>query len=551
MNHIMQITKLAKSNMFLIAILAFLYFFAAELRYQLILHTHIVSTIIFPSEGIALAFAIYFGKKVWPGVFFGQFFIAFGNGLDIPSSLFISAINSFEVILAAALFKDFNLNKKLENFKDIIGLSLLILFILQPFSAISSNLTLLYFGHIQSNEFLHSTFSWWFGNIMGQFLYTPLLLILFNSYKEIEIKSLLLYNLTFGFYVFILFYFFHISSSLLLLSMTLPILLYVVYLKNPLFSLSMIVVISYIISFFMTFKNELFHYQNGTINIIDYNFYLLTLTLTILTAKILFENQKKQEEQLQKRIRIEVKKNQEQQLLMLHQNRLAQMGEMIAMIAHQWRQPLNNLALLHQLIISKYKKNKLDDALIEYFQNNAATHVNMMSETINDFKNFFKPQEKQQQFNINEVILNILNMITPTFQKEHIEVVLLAKNSYLCYGYKNSLGHVILNIVNNAREALLDKDIEEKKIVIELTENRGNVLLTISDNAGGIPEDIIEKIFDPYFSTKHEKNGTGLGLYMTQMIITEHMHSEIKVHNSEEGAIFQIILKGEICEKIT
>jgi len=543
--------KIKGSDIVIIGVLAFLYYFTAELRSQLIIYAEIVSTIVFPSEGIALAFAIYFGKKVWPGIFIGQFLIAYTNGLDIPTSLSISAINSLEAIIAVTLFTKFQLNQKLENFRDIIGFSFLILFVLQPFSAITSNLTLLYFNHIDAHNFFSSTFSWWFGNIMGQFLFAPLLLMFFQHYKEIKIQDFVLYNIAFGVYISTLLYFFNITSSLLLLSATLPILLYIVYIQNTVFSLFMIVVMSYIISFFISNGIGPFLYQDGTIHVVDYNLYFLTLILTILTAKILFENHKKQQEKLQEMIKIEVEKNKEQQLLMLQQSRLAQMGEMIAMIAHQWRQPLNNLSLLHQLIISKYKKNKLDDKMMEYFKSNANMHVHIMSDTINDFKNFFKPQEKKQTFYIDEVILNILNIIKPSLDKNSIQSIFISKNRYKCIGYKNSLGHAILNIVNNAKDALIEQNTKEKKIEIKIEEKNGDVTISITDNAGGIDTAIIDKIFDPYFSTKDEKNGTGIGLYMTRMIVIEHMNSKIQVHNNHEGAVFEITIKGALCEKTT
>ena len=538
-------------NLLIIIILAFLYYAAAEFRTQLIMYTGIVSSIVFPSEGIALAFAIHFGKRVWPGIFIGQFFIAYTNNMDITTSLLISTINSLEAIIAVELFKRFKLNEKLLEFRDIVILSLLIIFVLQPFSAISSNLVLLFFGHISTSEVFSSTFWWWFGNIMGQFLFTPLLLTFFNYYHKIDIKDFLFHSLLFSLYTVVLLYFFHITSSLLLLTLTLPILLYIVYTRETLYILFIIVVITYIFSYFMTNGIGPFVYPNGDVNIIDYNLYFLILILTTLTTKIIFEDQKKQEKRLEEMVNIAIEKNKEQQLLMLQQSRLAQMGEMIAMIAHQWRQPLNNLSLLHQLITSKYYKNKLDDSMMEYFKNNANIHITLMSETIDDFKNFFKPEEKKEYFEINSLILHILNIIQPGLNKEGIKIIFLSKNTYKCIGYKNSLGHAILNIINNAKDALQEKDIENKKIIVEINEREDDIIISISDNAGGIDEAIKEKIFDPYFSTKEEKNGTGLGLYMTRMIIVEHMDSKIEVYNNHEGAVFNIILKGELCEKVT
>lgn len=538
-----------QQNIILVIILALLYYFAAEMRSQLITYAQIVSTIVFPSEGIALAFALYFGKRVWPGIFIGQFFVAYFNGLDIPTSLAISSINATESVIAVILFNRFKLNNTLESFRDIIGLSLLILLILQPFSAISSNLILLTSHHITSEQFFDSSFSWWFGNIMGQFLFTPLLLALFYNYKKINLQEFVIYTLSFATYILILLYFLHIKSSLLLLSMTLPILLYITYRHTTVFALTLIVLMSYIISFFISHKAGPFLYQDGSVNVVDYNLYFLTLILTTLTAKILFENQQKQKKQLQIIIQQEIEKNKEQQLFMLQQNRLAQMGEMITMIAHQWKEPLNNLSLLHQLLLTKHQKKELDEKMINYFKKSADMHISLMSETINDFKNFLKPQEQEQEFDINELIYTLLNITKPALNKHDIKIIFFTKSSYTCKGYKNSLGHAIINIINNAKDILVENEIENKKIEIKLIEKERNLIISIRDNAGGINEDILEKIFDPYFSTKNKKDGTGLGLYMAKMIITEHINADIEVRNSPTGAIFDIVLKNNLCKK--
>ncbi|SFP93109.1 ATP-binding protein [Hydrogenimonas thermophila] len=530
----------------IITVLALLYFLASQIRFESTIKNEIISAVIFPSEGIALAFALFFGKKVWPGIFIGQFMIAYGNGIEIIPSIFVSSINSIEAIIAVTLFNKFNLNKNLEEFRDIIGLLLIIFFILQPFSAIMSNLSLYYFDVITKDDMLTSIFSWWFGNVIGQFLYTPFLLTLFNHYKNLNIKDYLFNGIIFGVYIYFLLNTFNISSPLLLLCLTLPILIYVVYKRNIAYGFFMNVIASHILSL----NIGPFIYQSGSINIIDYNLYILTTIIVVFSAGMIFENQKKQEEWLQQIIKREVRKNREQQLLMLQQNRLAQMGEIISMIAHQWRQPINNLALLHQLIVSKYKKNSLDDKMIEYFKTNAKQQINMMSNTIDDFRNFFKPQENKKEYYIDEVIENILNIVRQLYSRHNIKISNIQKTKYKCFGYPNSLGHAILNIINNAKDALIEKNVTEKKITITVDEKDGDITITISDNAGGIPEDIIDKVFDPYFSTKNEKNGTGLGLYMTRMIITEHMNSKIFVHNSSEGAVFSIILKGDLCEKI-
>ncbi len=246
---------------------------------------------------------------------------------------------------------------------------------------------------------------------------------------------------------------------------------------------------------------------------------------------------------LNKRVKKEVEKNRQQQLFMLQQSRLAQMGEMISMIAHQWRQPLNSLSTLIQSSILKYKIGKIDDEYIEYFDKSSKNLIQNMSQTIDDFRNFFKPEKQKTEFILNEVVLNVLNMIDMTLEELNIKVEFIHHDNLKISGYPNEFGQVILNIINNAKDAILEKNIKNGKIIIELKKDERGIFLTISDNAGGIPSHIIDKIFDPYFSTKDEKNGTGLGLYMSKLIIEEHMDGILRVSNEEKGANFTIIFK--------
>ncbi len=254
------------------------------------------------------------------------------------------------------------------------------------------------------------------------------------------------------------------------------------------------------------------------------------------------------QQQLKKNLKIQVKqeieKNKQQQLLMLQQSRLAQMGEMISMIAHQWRQPLNTLSVLNQAVVVKYNRKKLDDKSVEYFQKNSSKQIQNMSKTIDDFKNFFKPEKEKLEFCINKVITDTIDMVKPILDVHGINIIFDVNIEFKTIGYQNELGQGILNIINNSKDALIQNNIKNKEINILLKEENNNIIITICDNAGGISEDIIDQIFDPYFSTKCEKNGTGLGLYMTKIIIEEHMDGKINVSNDKDGAVFQIKLWG-------
>jgi len=243
---------------------------------------------------------------------------------------------------------------------------------------------------------------------------------------------------------------------------------------------------------------------------------------------------------LEDRVKEEVKKNEQHQLIMMQQNRLAQMGEIINMIAHQWRQPLNALSVISQTLVFKYMRGTVDEKAIDTFNTNSQRQIIAMSTTIDDFRNFFKPEKEKKIFDIRESINHSIKILLPLLENENIKLNISMCEDINIYGFSNELGQGIINIITNAKDALIEKNIEEKHINIDLAKNDTQVILTISDNAGGIPEDIILKIFNPYFSTK-ERDGTGLGLYMTKLIIEEHMNGKITVENIDKGAQFNII----------
>ena len=533
-------------NILLILILSTLYFTTGKLSLDLSSLNNIITVGIFLPEGIALAFTLYFGKKVIPGVFLGQFFLAYINGIDILPSLSISGINSLEALLGIMLFQELKLNKDLREFRDIIGLILIIALVLQPFSAILSNAILLVYSHIEINMLLTSILAWWFGNVMGQLLLTPFILILLTRYKKIDLKNYMLYIFLFFVYLYIIEIFLEVTNPFLLLSLSIPIAIFIVAYKDMIYGTLFSVIATVVTSFSVYIGIGAFHANSTLDNTINYNLFIFSHIVIILIFGVLFEEKKRREETLQALVKEEVNKNKEQQLLMFQQNRLAQMGEMISMIAHQWRQPLNNLSLINQLLISKFEKNKLDDASMSYFKNNSKKQVDLMSKTIDDFRNFFKSEKEKEQFIVNDMIYGVLDMTKNIYVNSGIEIKFHSESRFEIYGYPNTLAQAILNIINNAKDALLDSDVENKKIEIILSTNKEILYINIKDNAGGIPEHIIDKIFDPYFSTKEDKNGTGLGLYMSKMIINEQGNAAISVKNNPDGANFEIALKGTI-----
>lgn len=247
---------------------------------------------------------------------------------------------------------------------------------------------------------------------------------------------------------------------------------------------------------------------------------------------------------LEEKIEHELNKNKKQQTIMFQQSRLAQMGEIISMIAHQWRQPLNNISAMNQTIVLKYKRNKLDDNTVDKFKKDTLQQVKYMSNTIDDFRNFFKPRKNKNLFCLFNTINNSINLLKPILIQENIISEIECDNKIQLNGYENELGQVILNIINNAKDALEHTLKSEKWIKVSIKTKEKDVIISINDNAGGINDDIMENVFDPYFSTKLDRNGTGLGLYMAKVIIEEHMKGQIKIKNNEFGLLVSITLKN-------
>jgi signal transduction histidine kinase len=164
-----------------------------------------------------------------------------------------------------------------------------------------------------------------------------------------------------------------------------------------------------------------------------------------------------------------------------------------------------------------------------------------MSHTIDDFRDFFKPQKEKIKFNLKDTIESTMRLIQPVMLQEEIKIKHLYEKNIHLIGYPNEIGQVIINIINNAKDALISNNLNrEKNIYISLFKKEHKVVITIQDNAGGVDKNIINHIFDPYFSTKLKKNGTGLGLYISKMIIEEHMEGKLSVENSKDGALFKI-----------
>ena len=240
--------------------------------------------------------------------------------------------------------------------------------------------------------------------------------------------------------------------------------------------------------------------------------------------------------------------------LLIEQSKMAALGEMLNNIAHQWRQPLSVISTSASGLKLLSSLGSLDEKDLNRSLDSVLRNTKYLSETIDNFRNFIKNDDSQISFNVNLNINKNLNILEPSLKISHIDTVLDLNTDININNYPNELTQVFINIINNAKDAFEINSIKKRYIFVSSKVVDNKVILKITDNANGIPSEVIDKIFEPYFTTKHKSNGTGLGLYMAYKIITEHMRGEIFVqnitftHNDEsfKGAEFTIILDSSL-----
>lgn len=233
---------------------------------------------------------------------------------------------------------------------------------------------------------------------------------------------------------------------------------------------------------------------------------------------------------LEQRILVEIENSRRKDNILFQQSKLASLGEMLQNIAHQWRQPLGAITMIIQSFETKSKNGKLTDKYISEKVENAQLLAQNMSDTIEDFRMFFNPNKSKKQFSLKDIINKSFNLTQYLLDKEMVTLHVKDFEDRQIFGFKNELTHVLLNIINNAKDALAKSD-KDKKIWIMVKSTDDKIIIDIMDNAGGIKPEILGKIFEPYFTTKHQSMGTGIGLYMSKQIIEEHMNGKIYCQN--------------------
>lgn len=299
---------------------------------------------------------------------------------------------------------------------------------------------------------------------------------------------------------------------------------------------------------FLTVKDEekdiVKGFECGGVDYVTKPFYTAVLLKRVKTHLMLSYTTKKLRdlnENLEAEVAQQVEKLRLNDQILFQQSKMASMGEMIANIAHQWRQPLSAISAASVLIRTKFAIDDFDFSsqegidtsknYIEQKLESIESYVATLSTTIDDFRNFFKPQKEISEFNVKQVIQKSENLLTANFKDSNIQILNEVENVTI-RGVENELSQVIINILNNAKDAVIQSTTSTQKLIMITSKQKGDfIYISIKDNGGGISEDVIGKIFEPYFTTKHQTHGTGIGLYMSKEIIEKHMHGVIEVHN--------------------
>ena len=244
------------------------------------------------------------------------------------------------------------------------------------------------------------------------------------------------------------------------------------------------------------------------------------------------------EETLERLKAVETLREKEQMLIL--QSRQAAMGEMIGNIAHQWRQPLNTLGLYTQQLGVFYGSLSFNKEFLDNSIAKSMEIIQHMSKTIEDFRNYFKPDKEKADFYVIEAIKSTLSLLEGNFDSPKITIDFVAHDNPVINGYQNEFAQVFLNILNNARDAIIERKIADGRILITIYSEDSCAVVTVADNAGGMPDEVINKVFDPYFTTKGPQAGTGIGLFMAKTIIEKNMGGTLSVCNTDTGAEFRI-----------
>lgn len=246
---------------------------------------------------------------------------------------------------------------------------------------------------------------------------------------------------------------------------------------------------------------------------------------------------------IQTAIKLEASKNREKDMLMIYQSKQAKIGEMVGNIAHQWKQPLNNINMILLNLYDDYLYQDLDEKGLEEAIGKITRTIKTMSETIKDFTDFLKPNREKTEFEVDSCFQMALDLMEASIKYNGISITLDLEENLMLYGFPNEFSHVLFNVLNNARDATVKMEDGQKLIRIHGYSNEDTIIIEIFNTGDPIPEELLQKIFEPYVTTKNDKEGTGIGLYISKLIIEQRMNGLLELMNMETGVCCRISVK--------
>ncbi|QOP46404.1 sensor histidine kinase [Sulfurimonas paralvinellae] len=235
--------------------------------------------------------------------------------------------------------------------------------------------------------------------------------------------------------------------------------------------------------------------------------------------------------------------SQRKDALLAQQSKMAAMGEMMDAVAHQWKQPLNSLSMMNDMLMDDFKNDLVDEAYIQDVTEMTHMQIEHMINTLNEFRTFFRPSKDAQDFSVSECLESVQVLMKDELLKNTISVNVDIQEDITLHGQVNEFKHLFLNLISNAIDAFNEKAIQNRTIEIKTFQNDHHGIIEFEDNAGGIPQHVINSIFKPNVTTKADGKGTGIGLYMSSQIVQKH-NGSISVENANDGALFRISIKS-------
>lgn len=267
----------------------------------------------------------------------------------------------------------------------------------------------------------------------------------------------------------------------------------------------------------------------------------------------LYEEQKKKNSKLQKNHSAFLKQvdkrtvvinetSTQKDKMLRQQSKMAAMGEMMDAVAHQWKQPLNSLSMMNDMLKDDFTEGLVDEAYIDEITETTHTQIEHMVTTLNEFRTFFRPSKDSEDFLLEECINSVEVLMRDELMKNTVNLTTDIKDDITVYGFINEFKHLFLNLLSNSIDAFNEKDISNRNITIRTYKDEDKSIIEFEDNALGIPNHVISSIFNPHITTKQDSNGTGIGLYMSSQIVKKH-NGTISVQNTDSGALFKVTIK--------